>query len=323
MDKKLFFVFFVSALILGACTTAPSEDEVNTISTAAAATVEARFTAVAGTVAALEPTQVVLPTETLWSTPEAEATPTESVDLGPAPEGCLAATLVSETIPDGTVLATGEYFFKRWYLRNDGDCTWNQEYELLYWSGDLLGGYVEYPFTDIAQPGETLEIPIQLQAPATAGTYTGYWKMRSKSGYVFGVGPLNAPASVSVDVRNPDDIEYAITSVEYYMVREPEEACPANVDWTIYAKVTTNGPMDIRYQFYQRENDGGIVPQKKGWMRFDEAGTKTVNTLWRLNKCVNNQPRFVSLVILDNYDDVPIYQYPEFSFVNDCPDLCE
>lgn len=325
MNKKLFFIFVVVALVLGACTATPSEDELNAVATSAAATVEARFTQVAATLSAMEPTEAVVPTDTPWPTPEEEVvmSPTAIVDNGVAPEGCLEATLVSETIPDGTVLATGEYFFKRWYLRNDGECTWNKEYELIYWSGDLMGGYVEYPFTDIAQPGETIEIPIQLQAPETPGTYTGYWKIRSRSGYTFGIGPLSVPASVSVDVRNTDDIEYAITSVEYYMVREPEFGCPVNVDWTIYAEVTVNGPMDIRYRFYQRENDGGIVPQPKAWMRFEEAGTKTVSTLWRLNKCVNNQPRFVSLGILADGSDELLYTYPEFSFVNNCPDLCE
>lgn len=324
MKKKLFFVLILIAVMTGACSATASEDEVNAISTAAAATVEARFTAVAATLEAMQPTASVLPTDTPWPTPEeVQPTPTQALGAGTAPEGCLEATLVSETVPDGTVFATGEYFFKRWYFRNDGDCTWNQEYEFIYWNGDLMGGYVEYAFTDIAQPGETIEIPIQLQAPATPGTYTGYWMMRSKSGYIFGVGPLGVPASVKVDVRNPGDIDYAITSVEYYMVRTPEFSCPANVDWTIYAEVTVNGPMEIRYQFYQRESDGEIVKQQKSWLRFDEAGTKTVSNTWRLNKCVNNNPRYFSFVVIDPYESTPLYQYPEFMFINDCPDLCE
>lgn len=321
MKKKMILIFIAGLLVLAGCSAGPSEEDINAISTLAAATVEARFTADAASAPVIE-TVDVIPSDTPWPTPE-EILPTETGVPGIAPAGCLVASLSWETIPDQTVLATGEYFFKRWYLRNDGDCTWNQEYELLYWSGDLLGGYVEYPFTDIAQPGETIELPIQLQAPATPGTYTGYWMMRSRSGYIFGIGPLGVPLSVQVDVRNEDDIEYGITSVEYYMVREPDFGCPANVDRTIYAEVTVSGPMDIRYQFYQRENDGQIVKQKKAWLRFDEAGTKTINNLWRLNQCVNSQPRFFSLVILNGETDNPIYQYPEYTFINDCPDLCD
>jgi hypothetical protein len=81
--------------------------------------------------------------------------------------------------------------------------------------------------------------------------------------------------------------------------------------------------MEIRYQFYQRESDGEIVKQTKKWLRFTEAGTQTIRNEWILNKCTTQNPRYVSLVILDPETDEPIYQYPEFVFVNDCPDLCE
>ncbi len=324
MKKKIILLSVLMIGLFAGCSSEPSDEQVNAISTSAVATAEARLTQDAPSLSVTETVSAipVTPVNTLAPTQPAPL-PTAAGDIGVAPEGCLAATLVNETIPDGTVLETGEYFFKRWYLRNDGECTWNQEYELLYWDGDLMGGYVEYPFTDIAQPGETIELPIQLQAPEAAGTYTGYWKMRSRSGYLFGVGPANVPISVSVDVRNAEDIDYEITSVEYYMVRNPEKGCPANVDRTIYAKVTVNGPMKIRYRFYQRENDGEIVWQEKGWLNFEQAGTKTVSNLWRLNYCVNNQPRFVSFVVLDPSSDGEIYRYPEFTFVNDCEDLCE
>ena len=317
MKKKLFLIFFV--LIMAGCTTSPSEDEINAISTSAAATVEARFTKEAFSTPMFV---TVVPSDTPWPTLVAELPATQTPNPGVAPDGCLVASLVDETIPDGTVLATGEYFIKRWYVQNNGSCSWDQEYDLIYWDGDLMGGYIEYPFPDIALPGETLELPIQLQTPATPGTYTGYWMMRSRSGYLFGVGSLNVPISVSVDVRGEGDIGYGITSVEYYMVRDPETGCPANVERTIYAVVTVNGPMEIRYRFYQRESDGGVVPDRKKTLTFTEAGSQTVGTVWTLNHCTNAQPRYVRLVILDPDNDQPIYEYPEFEFVNDCPDVC-
>lgn len=317
----MIFVFVVAALVLGACSATPSEDEINAISTLAAATVEARFTQEALNAPVLETVAVpAIETIALTTTP---ALPTQTAAPGVAPDGCLLASLVSETIPDGTVLSTGEYFTKRWYLQNSGSCAWNQEYELIYWDGDLMGGYIEYPFPNIALPGESIELPIELRTPDVPGSYTGYWKMRSLSGYIFGVGALNVPISVNVDVRNAGEIDYGITSVEYYMVRNPETGCPANVDRTIYAKVTTSGPMKIRYRFYQRESDGEVVFQKKEWLTFTEAGTQTISNLWRLNHCVNAQPRYFSLVILDPETDSPIYQYPEFTFINDCPDVCD
>jgi len=291
------------------------------VSTAAAQTVEARFTEMAENTVVPEASATKVEAE---SPPESTLAPipTDTPISSIAPEGCLVANLVNETIPDGTVLQTSEYFTKRWYIQNNGECTWNQEYQLIYWSGDLLGGYTAYNFPDIAQPGEIIEAAIQLRAPDSVGNYTGYWKMQSRSGYIFGVGENNVPISVNIDVRNADGIEYGITSVEYYMTRDPENGCPANVSRTIYAVVTVNGPMEIRYRFYQRESDGEIVKQTTQWLRFTEAGTKTISNVWILNKCTTQNPRYVSLVILDPANDTPVYQYPEFVFVNDCPDQC-
>ena len=320
MNKKIFIAIFILSLVLSACGGSPSDADVAMISTAAAQTVEARFTEEAEDMPTPKPTEAA-PEEIIPTL--APPTQTETPVSGIAPEGCLVASLTNESIPDGTVLATGEYFTKHWYIQNNGDCTWNQEYKLLYWDGDLLGGYTEYNFPDIAQPGETIEIPIQLRAPGSAGIYTGYWKMQSRSGYIFGVGEYNVPISVNIDVRDAGDIEYGIISVEYYMTRDPENGCPANVSRTIYAVVSVSGPMEIRYQFYQRESDGEIVKQTKKWLRFEEAGTQTIKNEWILNKCTNANPRYVSLVILDPDDDTLVYQYPEFVFVNDCSDQCD
>ena len=325
MNKKILIAILALSLILSACGNSPSDAELAKVATSAAQTVEARFTNEAenANTPVPEASATISVEETLSpleNTPAPIPTNTDTYLI--APEGCLVANLVSETIPDGTILASGTYFTKRWVLQNNGECTWNQEYQLLYWSGDLMDGYTAYNFSDVALPGDRIEIPIELRAPDSPGNYTGFWKMQSRSGYIFGVGEYDAPISVNIDVRNADDIEYSILSVDYYMTRDPENGCPANVERTIYAVVTVNGPMEIRYQFYQRESDGGIVKQKKQWLRFTEAGTQVVSNAWKLNKCVNAMPRYVSLVILDPKTDQPIYQYPEFVFVNDCPDMC-
>ena len=320
MNKKILPILFALSLIISACGSA-SEEELAIASTAAAQTVEARFTEMA------EENNTPIPepsaTESVGATEAvAPVPPTETPVVGDLPEGALVASLYSETVPDGTVLETGEYFMKSWTLLNTGTYTWSKEYKLIYWDGDLLDGYTEYAFFDVTAPGETITFPIQLRAPDEANHYTGYWKMKSPSGYIFGVGDYNAPISVNIDVRNADDIDYTITSVEYYMTRDPEEGCPSNVSRTIYALVTASGPMEIRYRFYQRESDGDIVPQQKKWLSFTEAGTQTIKNVWVLNRCTNARPRFVSLVILDPKTDTLVYQYPEFEFINDCPDLC-
>jgi len=189
----------------------------------------------------------------------------------------------------------------------------------------MLGGYTEYNFPDIAKPGETISIPIQLQAPDTVGNFTGSWMMKSRSGYTFGVGQYNVPITVSIDVRNEKDIEYGITSVENYMTRDPQFACPANVIRTIHTSISVSGPMKIRYRFYHRKFNGDMTYMNKYWLEFTEAGTKTITDSWPLNRCTNNRPRYWGLQILDGPPtgvDAVIYTYPEFEFINECPDEC-
>ena len=320
MNKKILLTLFALSLTITACGST-SEEELAVASTAAVQTVEARFTEMAKE----NNTAIPEPSAT-ENAPEAEedlvATATPQTGLVDLPEDALVANLYSETVPDGTVLEAGQYFTKSWTIQNNGTYTWSKDYKLIYWDGDLLGGYTEYNFFDIAAPGERLTFPIQLRAPDAPSAYTGYWKLKSPSGYIFGVGEYDAPISVNIDVRNADDIEYGITSVKYYMVRDPEFGCPTNVKWTIYADVSVSGPLEIRYQFFQRESDGQVVKQKKDWLKFTEAGTQTVSNVWQLNKCVNANPRYFSFVRLHRDTDAPVYQYPEFMFINNCPDLC-
>ena len=329
MKKNILFTFLACLLILGACNTSPSNDEISMASTAAVQTVEARFTQDAEN--AIQPESIKteksaeIATASVISTIPAIATTVDvaTPDVCVVPEGALVANLVYENMPDGTVLETGEYFTKSWTLQNNGTYTWHKGYKLIFWDGNRLGGSFEYPFFDDVAPGETMAMPIQLLAPDSAGTYSGSWKIKTPSGCIFGVGQYNAPIYVSIDVREKDDIEYGITSVEYYMTRDPKEGCPANVWRTIYAVVSVSGPIEIRYQFYQRESDGGIVKQPKKWLRFTEAGTKTIETVWPLNRCTTQNPRYVNLIILDPGDDSFLFQHPsEFMFINDCPDQC-
>ncbi len=324
MKKKVVFAVLALILLINACNSSPSEADVAVVVTAAMQTIEANFTQTAAAMPAAQETKAPEAMEPVSVVETATETPvsTPTLDTRVAPENCLLASLYNENVPDGTILSPGENFTKRWYLLNQGECTWNQDYKLLFWDGSLMGGYTEYNFPDIARPGESIELPIMLQAPTTAGRYTGYWKMQSKSGYIFGVGEYQVPISVSIDVREGEKVEYGITSVEYELTRDPPFECTPNVTWTIHATVSVSGPMDIRYQFYQRESDGEIVKQAKRWLRFTEAGIKTITNDWVLNQCVNNNPRFFSLVILDPITDTFLYQYPEYQFAKTCPDLC-
>ena len=162
---KNFTFLLMFALLASACGTASK----SAIATSVAQTVQAgqSLTAVS------QPTATApanpLETPTLSATlPVAEA-PTGAVTLAAAPADthCVKAELVSENPPDDTILRPGEYFWKTWTLKNTGTCTWTAAYQLIYSSGDLLGGLTAYPLPVEVAPNEQKDITIYLQAPAT------------------------------------------------------------------------------------------------------------------------------------------------------------
>jgi len=142
-------------------------------------------------------------TPTLEPTPEpteeaaaVEATPTEEpgqsssgqTDPGPKPDCEEKAAFYGDvTIPDDTTIRQGEVFVKTWRVRNEGTCTWNADYNLVFAGGSQMSGLSESPLPDAA-PGDIIEIPIELTAPFRGGTYVGNWMFSDPYGNWFGVG---------------------------------------------------------------------------------------------------------------------------------------
>jgi len=186
-------------------------------------------TSVAQTIQAGEAIPVIVSASTDTPIPAIDATLTPAITptLGPtlvsAPVNpdCIHATLVSEYPPDGTVYKPGTNFTKTWTIKNEGTCTWDSSYRLIFWSGDSMGGATYYDLPEIVPPGDDIPISILLQAPPTEGLYTGYWRLQTPWNEVFGLGQYSQAffAKVLVDKRPPQ--EAAIIDLTYNIVREP------------------------------------------------------------------------------------------------------
>ena len=112
-----------------------------------------------------------LPTITLEPTATKKSDPTQT------PLPCNKAEFVSETIPDDTEYNPGDTFTKTWRLKNTGTCTWNTNYKVVFASGDKMNGPSTKNLTQSVAPGEQVDISVDLKAPASAGTYKGFWKI--------------------------------------------------------------------------------------------------------------------------------------------------
>jgi hypothetical protein len=98
------------------------------------------------------------------------------------------AAFVSQTVPDDTVFAPNTAFTKSWRLKNVGTCSWTTSYALVFDSGDSMGGPAATGLTGVVNPGQTVDLAVNLTSPSTAGTYRGNYKLRNASGVLFGVG---------------------------------------------------------------------------------------------------------------------------------------
>ncbi len=190
MVRKLTLGLAVLALIaLGGCNlpsriNAPAEETPGAL-TLAVQTVEAQMTLIAKTEAALnntpeggQPTITLAPT----NTPE----PTDTPDT----TACDAAGFVKDvTIDDGTEMLPGEAFTKTWRISNQGECTWNDGYDLVFDEGSSMEADASVQVTkgEVA-PGDQVDISVDMIAPADAETYKGIWQMRNDDNQVFTVG---------------------------------------------------------------------------------------------------------------------------------------
>ncbi len=102
--------------------------------------------------------------------------------------GSDSAALAGETIPDGTKFAPGATFTKTWRMMNSGTSTWTNSYKLVFVDGDQLGATTEFYIPVPVEPGKIIDMSVAMTAPATEGTFKGYWKIKNPNGTTFGPG---------------------------------------------------------------------------------------------------------------------------------------
>jgi len=137
---------------------------------------------------------------TIDRTRPSNATPTAELACNLAGAG----TPIDVTIPDGTVMAPGESFLKTWRLENVGSCTWTRLYTVTFFSGNSLNAYQSHNLMQEVQPGDMIDVTVEMEAPQAAGVYQSNWMLSNAEGEIFGIGPNgDAPFYVLIEVASP------------------------------------------------------------------------------------------------------------------------
>jgi len=130
------------------------------------------------------------PTETFTAEPaNVPATLTPTVIPPSATTVCNQASFVEDvSVPDGKSFQVSEHFTKTWRLKNVGSCAWTSGYQLVFDHGDKMSGPDSKQLTTgVVNPGQNIDVSVDLVAPSTAGTYKGYWMLREPGGAIFGL----------------------------------------------------------------------------------------------------------------------------------------
>lgn len=183
--------------------TPTSTDQSEELATAVAQTLIAQLTLSAGETAVARLTEMaaqpvvtlVLPTPLPPSaTPEPTSTPTTLPTPQPSPTAtpvlfCDHAALIADvSASSDALLPPGGSFTKVWRVQNIGSCTWTPAYALAFVNGAAMGGQVKVGLPAFVNPGQMVDIAVNLTAPDQPGFYQGEWMLQNAGGLLFGTG---------------------------------------------------------------------------------------------------------------------------------------
>jgi hypothetical protein len=131
------------------------------------------------------------PTLVPTSVPNPTATPMGSSVQGSNTENpstnCVdSLTFLSDvTIPDGTEVKAGSTIDKRWEVRNNGTCNWDDHYKVHLLAGNEMGVKPEQALFP-ARSGSTAVIRIVFTAPNEPGKHRSAWQAYNPNNQPFG-----------------------------------------------------------------------------------------------------------------------------------------
>ena len=230
------------------------------ILTAAALTVQAQLSA--------NSTPTLSPADTATSAPSVNTPTFTPVPLSTLPivlsatstSSCDSALFITDvTYPDNTVVPAGSAFTKTWRLQNTGSCSWTPSYALVFVSGSVMNGPTVQALSGNVNPGQTIDISVNLQAPSSDGTYTGNWGLRNASGVIF------THFYVKIIVNSVSTV-FKVTHVNFNVTG----ICG---NFHIKVSITTNGTGTVN--FHRVWSDGG-TDTLPGTFVYSAAGTKSV-----------------------------------------------
>jgi hypothetical protein len=279
----------------------PNQPNPDAVLTAAALTVQAQLTTSAPTISPANTATSAPSVSTPTLTPVPVSTST-SVPVATATTSCDKGLFVTDvSYPDDTSVPASTNFTKTWRLQNIGSCSWTPSYAVVFMNGNIMSGPTVQALSGNVNPGQTVDISVNLQAPSSNGTYTGNWGLRNPSGVIFTHFYLRIKV-------NGGGGPFAVTSVNYTLSTWSNSGhtnCPR-----VIAHITANGAGTVTYHWIR--SDGGSTSTYS--LTYGSAGTQSTNYDWALPHVWNGTTEWVGI-----YVDSPNHQgFGHLSFTTAC-----
>ncbi len=182
----------------------------------------------------------------------------------PAPPACLDGSAFEShlNLPSGpsdvpVQLAAGQLYEKRWRIRNNGTCPWTGSYRLVFAFGNsaqarMSGQPAQLPA--VVNSTQSIDVSVDLVAPAAPGIYRGYWNLVNAKNQAFGerfpvaieVNPsLTATTQVTQPTSNPSQPQPEVTlSTDLYFTASPLRIAPGE---TVTFVWSVNQPKEVYF----------------------------------------------------------------------------
>ncbi|HEY5270021.1 MAG TPA: NBR1-Ig-like domain-containing protein [Anaerolineales bacterium] len=206
----------------------------------------------------------VIPTGTVTPTPTMEPAAVTTLVLSSND----VAQFIGETYPDWTNTPAGTSFTKTWTFRNAGTTTWTTGYFLKlttasYPLGQTLNVPGKISLTKSVQPGETVDVSVNLQAPAADGTYSFHWQMQTAAGQIVSGDGYDIWVTFTVgDMAMNNSYSQGIISLELVSLEKDTaytniHICaqyPDTQDWNPSGVTLTAGSVQAPIESYSLDN---------------------------------------------------------------------
>ena len=300
-QTRLFNLLVIITLFLSACNL-PSNNTENIASTAAAQTVQVLLSATSISPVIKTPSFTPLPAVPATVTPIPLPISTNT-PVATATSNCNVSQFITDvTIPDGTVMTPGQAFTKKWRFKNIGSCTWTG-FSLVFDSGDSMGGPASKAISTVA-PGQEIDIDVNLTAPATVGSYRGYWRITTNGSVLVPVVNGYQGKSFYVDIKV--QVAATISPTPTITLTPPVFAVTGVTftnlggcgGFTATANVIANGIGSVIYHWVW--SDGATDSTVHAPIVYGAAGSQSVSYTWTVTAAGTHW--------IDIYIDTPNHQ---------------